>query len=895
LNSSIRKLIPLFIVLELVLSSIPYAISQTNNSFSESMDVYVAGNHALWTVTFTNINVSKDVRHFEQVPGINSFNITALNTLNWLSDFQIFGPYGYNTLELPFIPNSGVFLSVVSSGRDASDKLASEVGSYLYTQFTLISSSGNKSLYFAPISFSEIIPYTLLKLIPSTYGGFSTLINTTTFTSQSSPVIQLYARNSGNSFSYTLRLSSIANSVLTSSGSMNILSVIGTTKKFISSSNISTSSSIRIIVLDGIILSSDNATVSNNLNEMRGMYLLKLKSSERIYKLNITISQQQASLLVKRVIDNGSPEANKPFSVTISFTNISNKTVYNVTLSDNWYKKYSFFKIQSGSPEIKIDNITSGQTVSRTYVLNYTGGAVSPVIVNPEKVEYTYKVGSTNIQGSSFVNGAVLTPGQGGPALYAYVFSQTSTVSAGSMVHLTLSIFNVGSSPALNVSVAGQSVQTIPQAGGSWTLTTNIQTNLSQVSVNKQYVVTFYTPDGRKENVTTNNILISVEHNAIKFPFAQVSYDGSLVQKGSSYNLTLTISVSNKGTVNMTSFNLKGSLPSSLGCGKLSGKNITCSNNSLLLHYSIVKPGQTQRGSISYILNSSGNLLLNPLNYTYNNGLGEAEGKTNMIGFPTGIRVGKLITPSLLFNGMKANVSVSILNAGPGSFSNITLSTSQDSFDSILSSTTSVSNRTLTSGKRLSLSYSVSISSSSQGSRKLSPVDVSLIYAGRSFTLSIQNGTADLLPSPFASVKTSVTHPVEGKTFYLLVNITNPSTVQVSDIKFSFSVPKEITVLSAGGGSYTRGNLELNVQMLNPRESKLYNISLVSNSGSVLDLTRATLTFIYSGQTLNGIVPKQGVIIGENVTSRYILPSLLAIISVLAASFYVRYRMVRRS
>jgi hypothetical protein len=244
---------------------------------------------------------------------------------------------------------------------------------------------------------------------------------------------------------------------------------------------------------------------------------------------------------------------------------------------------------------------------------------------------------------------------------------------------------------------------------------------------------------------------------------------------------------------------------------------------------------------------------------------------------------------------MKANVSVSILNAGPGSFSNITLSTSQDSFDSILSSTTSVSNRTLPSGKRLSLSYSVSISSSSQGSRKLSPVDVSLIYAGRSFTLSIQNGTADLLPSPFASVKTSVTHPVEGKTFYLLVNITNPSTVQVSDIKFSFSVPKEITVLSAGGGSYARGNLELNVQMLNPRESKLYNISLVSNSGSVLDLTRATLTFIYSGQTLNGIVPKQGVIIGENVTSRYILPSLLAIISVLAASFYVRYRMVRRS
>lgn len=881
-----------------LVSSLPIAYSTKQNGYSEKIELYVVGNHALWSVTFGGINVTSAVKGFEQIQGINSYNITAINTENWVSDFQLFGPYGYNLLGIPYVPVSGIFLAVNASGRGAADQLASQMGSYFYTYFAPINSSGSIFLYFAPISFSDIMPTTLLRLLPSKLGGFASLLSSSTFLTQSSPTIRLEALNKDGSYLYSLTLSSISNSVLSSSNSINLLSVIGSSRNFIMSSNFSSSSTIRISVLDGIISSKDNATVSNNIKDMKGYYILDLKSSEKLYRVNVTVTQQQPSLIVKRSIDNGSPEKNKPLSVTLTFSNISNKTIYNVTLDDSWYKAYGFFKLQSGDSSIRIDNITAGQTTSRTYVLNYTGGNTMTITVPPETAFYTYKVGSSNFNGTSYVNGATLSPGLTEPSLYAFLSVDSGSLKAGGSVKATLDVFNVGSSPALNVSAAGQSIQTIPQGGGRWTSTFQINSeSLTQLEITKQLNITYYTPEGKKQQFQTNSINLSVDHNSVKFPFAQVTYDGTLLQRGNSLNLTLNIKVSNKGLVNITSFLLSGKLPSILGCGKVYGANLTCRDSTLAASYSAIRPGQTEKASISYLLNSSENVILKPLNYSFSSASKYFSGQTNMVGFPSGFSVSKYISPSMLFNGMNANVTVSLLNSGPGVYSNISLRTSQDSFDTVVSNSTSYSANRLAAGDRLSFSYLVKVTQAGKGTKQLSPVSMSMIFAGRKFSFSLQNGTAEILPSPVVSFRTVPTQPVELKNFFLIINVTNPSRVTVSNLTFSMKIPRNIQVtriISGGGVVNLNGSLKIVIPSMGPGQSNIYNITLTSSSGTVIDFSGSTFTFSYRNQLLYGTLPAQGIIINENTLSRYLLPSFLALIAVLAATFYIRYRLVRR-
>jgi hypothetical protein len=889
-------MLALFIVVAILFGSIPVVSSSQDKHFTESIDVYVAGSHALWSITFTGINVSNSIKALEKVNGINSYNITAVNTSNWFSDFQLFGPEGYNTIGIPFVPSSGVFLSINALDRNASDKLATYVGEYLYTDFILLSSSGNSFLYFAPISFNEIIPATLLKLIPYSYGGFSSLVDVSLFKTQSSPMVQLSATNFDGSYIYSLKLSSISNSVLSTSGSLNLLSTIGTTKKFVEKSNLSYSSTIKVSVLDGLISSKDNATVSNNISKMRGYYLLTLADKEKIYNVNVTVTQGEPSLIAKRVVDSGSPAANKLISVTVSFTNISNKTIYNVSLADRWYTDYPFFKLKSGNPDIKIDNITSGQTVSRTYVLNYTGGNSRIITIPPIIVSYEYKAGSLAINGSTYVNGLSLSPGINGPALYAYVTAGTSSISAGGSTRATIYVFNVGSSPALNVSVAGKTVQTIQQAGGSWTVNVKINSSsLTDLFIEKQYNITYNTPEGKKESIVTNSLLISVDHNGLKFPFGFVTYEGTITQLGKSLNLTLTFTVSNRGLANMSSFSLKGKIPEQIGCGKVIGKNITCNDNTISLGYRLIKPGQTEKSSITYIINSSGNILLPPLNYTFSGGNKMFKGTTNMLGFPTGIKVEKIVSPEMLFRGMKTNMTVSVSNSGPGKYSNITVRTTQESFGKVISNLTSITNRTLAAGKELFFSYAVSVTQSGKGNRTLSPVSVSMFFAGTKFTFSFQTGSVSLLPSPFATVTSSVKQPVEEREFNLLINITNPSSVAISNIRFSFVLPREVRVLSTSGAIFGNGNITVVIPSLPAGQSKTLNISVISSSSSAIDFSNAAFTFIYSNQVLRGSIATGGIVITENIVSRYLLPSFLALIAILAVSFYMRYRLVRKN
>jgi len=104
-------------------------------AYSEKLNVFIAGSNALWYLSFSGVNGSSKLSALESTPGLAWYNVTAIRTNGWKSDFQIFGSEGYNLLPVPFIPSQALFLTVGSDSYADASAAASALGSYMLTSF----------------------------------------------------------------------------------------------------------------------------------------------------------------------------------------------------------------------------------------------------------------------------------------------------------------------------------------------------------------------------------------------------------------------------------------------------------------------------------------------------------------------------------------------------------------------------------------------------------------------------------------------------------------------------------------------------------------------------------------------------------------------------------------
>jgi NADH:ubiquinone oxidoreductase subunit 6 (subunit J) len=66
-------------------------------------------------------------------------------------------------------------------------------------------------------------------------------------------------------------------------------------------------------------------------------------------------------------------------------------------------------------------------------------------------------------------------------------------------------------------------------------------------------------------------------------------------------------------------------------------------------------------------------------------------------------------------------------------------------------------------------------------------------------------------------------------------------------------------------------------------------VGAVASSGITVPFQNAKLTFSYAGSTVNGIVPtNSGIAIGEDITTRYLIPMAFVLLVLLFAAYYIR-------
>ncbi len=890
------------VVALMVLSAFPAQVAQAQGGYTEKLNVFVAGSDALWYFTFGGVNGSTGLSTLESTPGLNWYNVTAIRTTGWQSDFQVFGPKGYNLLPVHSVPPQGMFLTVGSDSYADASAAATALDSYLETTFVSLSNGTGTYSFYSSLSFNQLIPATLFSLLPTSEGGFTSALTSTNLISSASPFVVLEGTKASSGFSHSLVVGSIVGSALSTLGVPSITSYFGTTLSSITASNHSSSSVIQLRFLDGVVKSTDSADVTNNFASFTGSYTLSLAPGKHVSKINATVSEQPAPLLATRAVDTGVLRTNDVLAVTLKLTNLSpTYTITRVSFSDDWWNKTTGFKLLGGNYTVPTTALSAGQSVTPVYRLQYTGTATGSVTIPASVVRYTYEVGTAVFNATALLNPIRLSLGTDDAVVYAIVEPIGSFgKSVGTPQSFNVTVTNVGTLPASSVVVAGHSIAGLAaksggSAGGMASVTVSQSAaGLLGSNVTRSYLATYQDPAGASLNATTNVISDVFSHSTMKVGFPSLTVNAQLATlPNMGTNLTLSFATANSGPVNVTSFSATGSLPAGLGCGAVSGKGLTCSGGRVSISYPVINASGTLNAYMKYNLTSPLNYFIPPLSFGGMTAGNNATGKSNPVAVPSGLVLTKLFSPAQLFGGMNSEVTVAATNAGPMQIYNVSVATSVDNFDS-LNGQASLTKKasSLAPGANTNFTYGVTAQLVS-GNLTAKPVTASLFFGGISYSVVGVSPKVQVYQPVRVSISTTPATPEEGKTFKVNFQVVNPSGVPVTNVLFVLPVPSGLGLSNLQNAQVSGGLLTISVGNLAAHSTANASASGVASSGIVIPFDKAKLTFSYGGVTINGVLPsKSGIGIAEDVTTRYLIPIGIILVVLLGTAYYVRRKAV---
>jgi len=893
------QLLAVAVVALMVLSAVPARVASAKGGYSERLTVFTSGSIALWEMTFTGINGSSHLSALESAPGLSWYNISAISTTAWVSDMQIFGPKGYNLLPVPFVPSQGLFLTVGSDSFTDASAAASALDSYLLTSFESYSNGTGTYTFYSPITFSDLIPTTLFKFLPTSDGGFANAVSSSFFMGSDSPFLVLEGQKGSSGFNHQLELGSISTSAINGQDQPNLLGYFSSTITSIEASNQSSSSVIQLRFLDGIVQSKDKgATVTSNASPFSGSYTLDLGAGEKVSTINATVVEQPVELLASRAVDVGVLRTNDNLTVTLSLRNLSpSGTISSVAFSDTWWSKTGDFKFLSGNYTVPTSAISAGGSVTPVYRLRYTGTTTGSQLIPPSVVHYVYLMGGESFNGTATLNPIMLSLGTDAPVVYTTVTPVgTFGPSVGNTQKFNVTVTNVGTLPASSIVVAGRSVAGLAarsgsSPGGSATVSVaQSATGLLGVNTTRSYTVTYQTPSGVTLNSTSNVVSDTFSHSSmdIGFPHVSVSLQLSMLSD-SKTNVTLIFTTANTGYANVTSFQAAGQLPIGLGCGMTNGTGISCLRGQLSLSYPVLNTSATETTTMKYNLTSPASFITAPLKFQGQSSGFNETGQSNSVAIPAGLLLTKQFSPAQLFGGMSSTVSVFASNAGPHQLYNMTVGSNVDSFDT-LSSTETLTKTTaaLAVGGNNTLSYNVT-ATQTFGNLTGTPATARFYFGGTLFTISGVNPKVEIYQPLTVTITTTPTTPEEGKNFTINIEITNPSGVEVSNVQFILPVPSGVGLSNLKGATLSSGSFTVSLGNLSAHGTASATATAVASSGITIPFDKAKLTFSYSGASINGIVPTgSGIAIGEDVTTRYLIPMAFVFLVLLFTAFYVR-------
>ena len=861
---------------------------------SERLDIYVAGSSDFWLTSLNPVNATKaGVVAAEGVSGVNAYELMAIKTTSASASSELFWGDGYNILRLgQAIPDSGVFLNITASSQSAAQSAASDFGIYLGANFEQEASSGGNYTFFSPSDFT-VAGEIILTSLPTTDQGLAGLWSGPTVASETTPTAILTGVRSGSSFTHTLAYGSTETGAVASNGALSLAKAVNqATDNFTAAPN-AISTKVVIHSLDGLISSTDKATISNHQANFSGTYAFSVPAGTK-FKPNVTLLQDPPALTATRIVDTGSANQGGLVSVTLVLRNSGTTgTLQNINMNDNWWTAYpSLFSLSAGNSTVNVPSLAAGQNVSRVYVLKVGSNASQDLTVPAAPVTYSYGVGNVTVAASTKTNQLELRTNDPGAAL---TITATTDVSSGSPIgkagHYLVTVRNTGSGPALGLKVLNYTNPTLPQGGATWTFNMSLPLNgLIDRNFTQTFTVSWTTVDGTKGTIVSNPDTVILSHNGILLPLMQFNVAATLspgVLASGKINATYTLT--NVGNAAATKTSVTQTFPPGLVCNGVRNGTATCTASSLALNATSVAPSASVSGVIRMTF-SHGNYVGEPGLITTNDSALTLHTAGAAFVVPAGVVVARVDAPNPVFQGENDTVVMQVSNEGTLPVYNVTLLTQADAFDTPISGTLHAEYPTLGPNTTQSFNYTVGVVT--PGNHTTSSVSLSFAFAGFGAQYTVFPGTVLVYKDLRATTSTTPSTPTEGADFSLGVSVQNPSTANVTNVSLSIPIPQGLTILNASSGIAVQGRtISLTFPSLAAGVTSTRQLTLRSQADGSFNLGTGTMTFVYAGKTVKGIVSTPPIVVGVDLLLRYELPIAVAVVMTIAVAVYMHRKL----
>ena len=848
-------------------------------SYSENLAVYLTSGQSFWRFDFNGGNIS--LNSLTIPTSVSAYSITLTHYTTWKSQYELFTTYGFGLLGNNEPNPNGAFLEVNTTSQADAQTLANALSQRFALVFEPISQTTGSYVFFSPIDFATELHVYFWKLVPSGYGGFASLLTEQQFESNG----LAYYKLSFASSSYSISIGALTT---LSGNQFTLYSLLGlSTTNTYNYSKQASASTIEVHVLGGLITNASVPYVNYYSNFSS---IMSTSSHEgvngTIPNLNATLNLSFPTLVAYRQISPSlTPGQNANVTATIFVKDISPSSAppaINVKVNDSWVRSNARDLNVTNGQTSGIENLTSNaiMTVAYSFRVLVANGTIN---IPASPVTYQFSSGNKTINSQVLLEPEVLSIGaQNAPQIEATASATSGSIQAGQSFSVNVTITNKGSGTAFNLRSSGLSKSDLP-SGSSWSFISNASSaSLIQTNSNVSYSVAWSDSSGATHSTTTNTL------NAI-FSFSSPGTPGMGIRKivtlANSSNIANVFLQIYDGSPNAVS-NLTVNDP--LPTGVVFAKSYNSSSLRGSGSGSVVGNVTLLAGNANLTLEYQVNITNPNENYVFMPATVSAEWRNITIshassGFalPLGVVVTKTINPSQGFQGSNVTISIGLQNKGTLPVYLVSLNNTVDNF---INQTKGGSNYTpvLKPQGVLNASGQGNLTGS-QGTFNSSSAVARFMFAGSNNSATskpVQVTVYQLVEANFSSsaLKYQENHDIE-----ITVAIHNPSNVTVTNVQFAMSIPKGLNVVSNGNPNFT-------ISTLAPGQTTTHSVTVITNQPSEYEInsTNANLEFTYQGHVLKGTVSSLTLTLQDDITLRYGIPILVAIIIVIAALIYVR-------
>lgn len=867
----------------------PARMAGTPTPYSERLDIYIVGSNDYWQARLGPVNSSQPaISAAEAVSGVTSYELTAVQNVVADPSSQLFWKDGYDIIKLPFEPTQGAFLNVTAASQSAAQSVANDFDSLIGANFVQIGSSGGNYTFFSPASFS-IAGAAIMADVPVAEGGLADIFTASSLSTLPTPTAILTGVLSGSSFVHVVEFGSTQPDV-TAGPQLIFAEAVGLQNSTLRSSP-RAPSQVFIHVLDGLIETTDAANVSNDQRAFTGVYSLHVPQGSPILP-NVTLLQNPPVVAATRTLSTGSTSSGGYVSVTLTLSNVALVgTADNVTINDDWWKAYpSLFSLSAGNSSFSLPSLAAGQSVSRAYSLRITSTNATDFTIPSAAVSYEYGDGGVFVTASSATNQNELRVNDPGPAMTIQVSTTVrSGVELGWPVDYQVSVTNTGDSPALNLNVDGSTDPTLIK-GGVWQFNVTLPvTSLLDWNTTRTFTLGWTAPDGSKGALTSNVVREYFSHADMLVPLMRFTVTPvSLFSALRLGTMNATYTLVNGGSHGSTSASVTETLPQGMACKSVVSGPAECTASGFTLSTGAMAMGGDVKGTV-VVTFLHDNYIADPASITATYGNLTLHTAGNAMLVPAGVLFTKTYSPGPAFAGENQTVSLQAVNQGSLPVYDLNISSSADSFDTLLSGNTHAVFSSLQPGETQSFNYTVNLTTA--GNYSSAAISASFLFGGTVQNFDYSSSAVSILKPVKLILTTDPASNAVGSDFRLLLDLQNPSSVTVSNVTATVQLPQGLTLVGKSNGLTIRGNLAtIYLATMAPGYWTNQSVTLKASSAGSFNFGATSLSFQYSGATIQGPISSHPIVIGIDLLAEYWLPLAMGVIVVMVIVGVFAYR-----